>query len=105
MLSTKTPAWFPVVHVAIIITLFSLTLPPSLSFLSLSLSLSLLALCLYSFDSMKTLCERYNRAVDNIKKLVRLAVGTSSGWALYGCSGCGWIDGEIGGEGGEEQEK
>ena len=26
---------------------------------------------LLSFDSMKQLCERYNRAVDNIRKLVR----------------------------------
>lgn len=40
----------------------------------------------YSFESMKQLCERYNRAVANIKKLVRLLKGI--GWRGEG-RGCG----------------
>ena len=57
-----------------------LSLSPSVSLSpSLSLSLSLppplsLSLSHSSFESMKMFCEKYNRAVDNIRKLVSLAL-------------------------------
>ena len=46
-------------------------------YFSLCLLLSSFACFCYSFESMKTLCEKYNKAVDNVRKLVSERVPSS----------------------------